>query len=95
MGRYNEVYSSPREILKAIPGAEVLEAELSKNTGRCCGAGGGRMWMEEHTGTRVNQKRLEDLKTVNPNVIASACPFCITMLNDKKRAPPEVGPFFM
>lgn len=85
LGRYNEVYSSPREILKAIPGAEVLEAELSKNTGRCCGAGGGRMWMEEHTGTRVNQKRLEDLKTVNPNVIASACPFCITMLNDATR----------
>ena len=85
LGRYNDVYDSPREILKSIPGAEILEAELSGSNGRCCGAGGGRMWMEEKTGTRVNHKRLEDLQSVNPNVIASACPFCITMLKDATR----------
>ncbi len=85
LGRYNSVYSSPREILKSIPGTEVVEPELSKENGRCCGAGGGRMWMEEKVGTRVNHKRLEDLQTVNPNVVASACPFCITMLKDATR----------
>ncbi len=85
LGRYNGVYSAPREILKSIPGTEVVDVELSKDKGRCCGAGGGRMWMEERVGTRVNHKRLEDLQTVNPNVVASACPFCITMLSDAAR----------
>lgn len=85
LGRYNDVYDSPREILKSIPGAEVADVELSKDKGRCCGAGGGRMWMEERVGIRVNHKRLEDLQTANPNVIASACPFCITMINDAAR----------
>lgn len=85
LGRYNDIYDAPREILKSIPGAEVVDVELSGENGRCCGAGGGRMWMEERVGTRVNHKRLEDLQTVNPNVIASACPFCITMLRDATR----------
>lgn len=85
LGRYNNIYDSPREILKSIPGAEVVDVELSRENGRCCGAGGGRMWMEEKVGTRVNHKRLEDLRSVSPNVIASACPFCITMLRDATR----------
>lgn len=85
LGRYNDVYDAPREILKSIPGAEILETELTKETGRCCGAGGGRMWMEETEGTRVNHKRLEDLQAVDPNIIASACPFCVTMLQDATR----------
>ena len=85
LGRYNNVYDSPREILKSIPGAEVNEIELSKSNGRCCGAGGGRMWMEEKVGTRVNHERLNDLQAANPDVIASACPFCITMLRDATR----------
>lgn len=82
LGRYNDIYDAPRKILEAIPGVEYKEAELSKDTGRCCGAGGGRMWMEEHTGTRVNHKRLEDLQTVQPQTIASACPFCKVMITD-------------
>ncbi len=85
LGRYNQVYESPRDILKSIPGVEYKEAELSKETGRCCGAGGGRMWMEEKIGTRVNHKRLEDLQTVQPEVIASACPFCKVMITDATR----------
>ncbi|MBI1909044.1 MAG: (Fe-S)-binding protein [Deltaproteobacteria bacterium] len=85
LGRYNEVYDAPREILKSIPGLNLLEMELSRENGRCCGAGGGRMWMEEKIGTRVNHKRLEDIQSVNPNGAASACPFCITMLRDATR----------
>jgi len=82
LGRYNDIYDAPRKILEAIPGVEYKEVELSKETGRCCGAGGGRMWMEEHIGTRVNHKRLEDLQTVQPQAIASACPFCKVMITD-------------
>lgn len=82
LGRYNGVYEEPRQILKAIPGMQVKEVPLSKEVGRCCGAGGGRMWMEETIGIRVNHKRLEDLQTVNPETIASGCPFCLTMVKD-------------
>jgi Fe-S oxidoreductase len=85
LGRYNDVYESPRKVVQSIPGVEYREVELSKQFGRCCGAGGGRMWMEEHLGTRVNHKRLEDLQTVQPQTIASACPFCMTMLSDATR----------
>jgi len=80
--RYNEVYDAPREILKSIPGVEVVEAELSKSMGRCCGAGGGRMWMEEKTGKRVNHMRLADLKETKATVAATACPFCKIMITD-------------
>ncbi len=85
LGRYNKIYEEPRDILKAIPGVEYQDVEISKNIGRCCGAGGGRMWMEEHLGERVNHKRLDDLMTVNPQTVASACPFCMTMLTDAAR----------
>ncbi|MGE0488183.1 MAG: (Fe-S)-binding protein [Vulcanimicrobiota bacterium] len=80
LGRYNEIYDEPRKALEAV-GFKLQEMELSRNRGRCCGAGGGRMWMEEH-GTKVNDMRLDDALTVNPKMIASACPFCLTMLSD-------------
>lgn len=82
LGRYNDIYEQPREALQAA-GLRLQEMGPSRSTGRCCGAGGGRMWMEEH-GTKVNDMRLGDALelAVQPKVIASACPFCLTMMSD-------------
>ncbi|MDX8363658.1 (Fe-S)-binding protein [Cytobacillus sp. IB215665] len=86
LGRYNEVYEPPRDILKAIPGVELIEMERKRETGMCCGAGGGLMWMEETTGNRVNVARTEQALAVNPTVISSGCPYCLTMLSDGTKA---------
>jgi Fe-S oxidoreductase len=82
LGRYNNVYDQPRNVLRAIPGVELVEQERSRENGMCCGAGGGMMWMEETAGKRVNLARTEQLLTVSPTMISSACPFCLTMLED-------------
>jgi len=82
LGRYNDVYDAPREILQAIPGVILKEADKSASKGMCCGAGGGRMWIEEEPTQRVNTLRVEQLLETKPDVIASACPYCMTMLSD-------------
>jgi Fe-S oxidoreductase len=83
LGRYNGVYQSPREILKSIPGVELVEPEYwSKQRGLCCGAGGAQMWMEEQNQNRVNVKRTLQLVDTGATTVASACPFCMTMLSD-------------
>ncbi len=86
LGRYNEVYDPPREILKAIPGVKLVEMERNRETGMCCGAGGGLMWMEEETGHRINVARTEQALLVNPSVISSGCPYCLTMISDGTKA---------
>jgi len=86
LGRYNDVYDPPREILKSLPGVKLVEMERNRETGMCCGAGGGLMWMEEDTGQRINVARTEQALAVNPSVISSGCPYCLTMLSDGTKA---------
>ncbi|MBK8171825.1 MAG: (Fe-S)-binding protein [Sandaracinaceae bacterium] len=83
LGRYNDVYQSPRSILQAIPGVELVEVPYwNKNKGLCCGAGGAQMFMEEQNENRVNVKRTLQLIDTGAKTISSACPFCMTMLTD-------------
>ncbi|MCA9601278.1 MAG: (Fe-S)-binding protein, partial [Myxococcales bacterium] len=84
LGRYNQVYDSPRAVLEAIPGVELVEVDIwNKEKGLCCGAGGAQMWMEEREGKeRVNHKRTLQLLDTGAKTIASGCPFCMTMLSD-------------
>jgi len=82
LGRYNEIYQQPRQILKAIPGMKLVEMERHLNKSFCCGAGGARMWMEEDIGDRINNMRTDQAIAVKADTIAVACPFCLTMLSD-------------
>ncbi len=82
LGRYNDVYDEGRRVVDAVPGTSVVEMELHHRKGMCCGAGGARMWMEEHEGQRINHRRVEHALAVNPTDIATACPFCLIMLRD-------------
>jgi Fe-S oxidoreductase len=85
LGRYNDIYDAPREILSRT-GSSVLEMERTRDRGFCCGAGGGRMFMEETVGKRVNVERTEEALRTHPDTIATACPFCMTMLTDGAKA---------
>jgi Fe-S oxidoreductase/nitrate reductase gamma subunit len=82
LGRYNQIYEQPRNILTSIPGVRLKEMERTRSRSFCCGAGGGRMWMEEHLGKRINEMRTEQALELKPDVIATACPYCLTMLED-------------
>jgi Fe-S oxidoreductase len=86
LGRYNEVYDAPREIIKAIPGVQLKEMERNREEAMCCGAGGGMMWMEDDTGNRINVARTEQALAVSPSIISSGCPYCLTMLSDGTKA---------
>ncbi len=87
LGRYNDVYEEPRDVLNAIPGLALVEAEgWNRNKGLCCGAGGAQMWMEEQNKDRVNQKRTLQLLDTGAKTIATGCPFCQTMLTDGLKA---------
>ncbi len=85
LARYNDVTESPRTMLQAT-GAQLIEMPRTKDKGLCCGAGGGRMWMEEHHGKRINIERTEEALATGASTVASACPFCLTMVNDGVKA---------
>jgi Fe-S oxidoreductase/nitrate reductase gamma subunit len=82
LGRHNDVYLAPRKLIGSIGGVEVVEAGRNGTKGMCCGAGGARMWMEEHTGKQVNVERSQELLATGATRIATACPFCYIMIDD-------------
>jgi Fe-S oxidoreductase len=82
LGRHNDVYVAPRKVVGAIKGIEVVEMSLNGTKGMCCGAGGARMWMEENTGTKVNDERAAQAISTGASRVATACPFCYIMLDD-------------
>jgi Fe-S oxidoreductase len=86
LGRWNDIYSEPRNTIDAIPGVKRVEMKQHHDQSLCCGAGGGRMWMEEKIGKSVNIARTEQALDTGASIIASSCPFCMTMLNDGVKA---------
>ncbi|WP_019355029.1 (Fe-S)-binding protein [Streptomyces sp. AA1529] len=82
LGRHNKVYTPPREIIGRVPGLRNEEMHRHKERGFCCGAGGARMWMEERIGKRVNNERVDEALSLDPDIVSTACPFCLVMLTD-------------
>ena len=84
LGRHNGEFDAPRAILERLGVAPPLEFALAREKSMCCGAGGGRMWMEEKVGQRVNHRRIEQLLAINSGAtkVASGCPFCLIMLEE-------------
>jgi Fe-S oxidoreductase len=86
LGRYNGIIDEPRDLLRAVPGLSLLEFDRRGKRSFCCGAGGGRMWMEETLGRRINEDRVDESLSKGAEKIFTACPFCVTMLEDGLKA---------
>ncbi len=82
LGRHNGEFDAPRAVLARLCSDQLLEFELTREKAMCCGAGGGRMWMEENLGTRINVMRVEQALVASPKTIATACPYCAVMVGD-------------
>ncbi len=82
LGRYNKIYSEPREVLRAIPQASIREMARSRNQSFCCGGGGAHMWMEENVGRKINEIRIEDVVETGADTVVTSCPYCLQMLEE-------------
>jgi Fe-S oxidoreductase len=85
LGRHNGIYDEPREIIKKIPGIQLVEMADTREDSLCCGGGGGRVWMETVKGERFSDLRIQQALDVGAEVIVTCCPYCITMLEDSKK----------
>jgi len=82
LGRYNRIFDQPRELITMATGRPAIELDRSRSLSFCCGAGGGRMWMDENTGRRINIERVGEVLKKEPDTICVACPYCVTMMED-------------
>jgi len=86
LGRHNDIYNEPRQVVSSISASHPVEMQRSKRNGFCCGAGGGRFWMEERIGTRISEERVEQVMQTGAGMVASACPYCLQMFEDAIKA---------
>jgi Fe-S oxidoreductase len=86
LGRYNDIYQPPRQIIKSIPNIKMVEMERNRERGFCCGGGGGHMWLEERIGRRINELRTEQVMETKAQTVITACPFCLQMFDDGIKA---------
>ncbi|MBW1806706.1 MAG: (Fe-S)-binding protein, partial [Deltaproteobacteria bacterium] len=84
LGRHNDIYDEPREVLKKVPGLELIEMTDSRENSLCCGGGGGRIWMDTPKGERFADLRLQQANQVGAEVLATSCPYCITNFEDAR-----------
>jgi len=82
LGRHNSVYDEPRSVLHSVPGVTTIEMHKHRSKGFCCGAGGSRMWLEENIGKRINMERTDQVLVTGADMVATACPYCMIMLDD-------------
>ncbi len=82
LGRWNNIYDQPRNVIQSLPAVNLVEMKANHDQSMCCGAGGGRMWMEETIGKRINITRTEQALATNASIVAASCPFCMTMMTD-------------
>jgi Fe-S oxidoreductase len=86
LGRYNGIFKQPRGILKNLSGASLVEMEKKCKNSFCCGGGGGRMWLEENSGSRISEMRIEQAFKTKAAILATACPLCLQMFEDAIKA---------
>jgi len=86
LGRYNDIYQPPRQIIRSIPDIKMVEMERNRDNSFCCGGGGGHMWLEERTGRRINELRTEQAMETKAQIVVTACSFCLQMFDDGIKA---------